>query len=127
MPQLKGWGVRELNPTIWLTVWRQHVMDYIEKRYQFQEEEEVERPARSSRFTVQPVESLSPQKQARYYKAGKQLFKDLTDGDNVDNTTIPDDSDVENWMANECDIDPRFPTQYCRTHGCKSDPLPTFR
>lgn len=28
MPQLKGWGVRRLNPTMWLTVWRQHVMDY---------------------------------------------------------------------------------------------------
>lgn len=31
MPQLKGWGVKELNPTMWLTVWRQHVIDYIEK------------------------------------------------------------------------------------------------
>lgn len=71
---------------------------------------------------VQAVEGLSPDKQAGYCKARKQFFKDLTEGEEVSN--IPIDSDVGDWMAQQCEIDTIQPTQYCKTHWCKAHKCP---
>lgn len=95
------------------------------KKYHFQEEEEeAEESAASTKFTVQTVETLSPQKQAGYNKARRQLFGEAT-LDDILNPEIPDDDDIERWMTNTCETDPRFPTQYCRTHGCKAHLCPS--
>lgn len=48
MPQLEEWGVIELNPTVWLTVWRKFIDDYTENKYETKSVKKYKEPTRSS-------------------------------------------------------------------------------
>lgn len=65
MPQLKTWGVIELNPLMWLTIWRPHIEKYTNNTYTVLEAETCRQPKRSKRYNYTQTDHDSPQKRKK--------------------------------------------------------------
>ncbi len=44
MSELEDWGVIELNPMMWLTIWRKYIDDYIDNKYVAQQSTKYDNP-----------------------------------------------------------------------------------
>lgn len=65
MPQLKQWGVIELNPLMWLTIWRTHIEQYINNSYNVVETNTQTQPKRSKRYSFTQTDQDSPKRRKK--------------------------------------------------------------
>lgn len=61
MHQLKEWGTIELNPLMWLTIWRKHKDSYITTKNNYENELVLEsmEPKTSTNFLIMPADVYS--------------------------------------------------------------------
>ena len=80
MPELEDWGVIELNPMMWLTIWRKYIDDYIDNKYVAQQSTKYDNPERSTSYIVLDTDKYSPEKKKKKRKLNqtrRNLVKEL--------------------------------------------------
>lgn len=108
MNKLVEWGAIELNPLMWLTIWRKHIDSYNEKNYYTEISDIHGQPKESSRYIVMDSDTYSPKKKKIHSRVRRNLERELCEGKTI--TTSPG-----------CRLDPNQDDQYCLTHMCAAD------
>lgn len=102
MEVLKTWGVIELKPLMWLTIWRNHIEKFANNKYTVLDLETKREPKRSKRYRKIQFQRCRPrlaQKKRQKKPVKRNLFDD--------------------FQEEPCELDPNQPTQYCKTHWRK--------
>lgn len=100
MKELKEWGTIELNPIMWLTIWRKCIDDYINKQYIPKTDNSHGEPKRSTKYNEIDTDAISPRK--RKIEAVKRKLEEELQQD-----MLPSPG---------CEIDNSGDSQYCLTH-----------
>lgn len=69
MPELEDWGVIELNPLMWLTIWRKYIDNYIENKYITERKRTHNEPDKSTQFLYMESDHYSPKKKLNLTKS----------------------------------------------------------
>lgn len=76
MPQLKEWGRVELNPLMWLTIWKIHIEKYVTNTYN-QTFIEENRPKSSTLFSAENTHYSSSKKIMNFLTTKRKLQEEL--------------------------------------------------
>lgn len=99
MPQLKRWGVIELNPVMWLTVWKRQIDKFANNEYhKLVNDEDKPSPPEAKTLQYEEWDNMSPKNRKRINRVKRNLTRELMD------------------EPEECRYDEDQPGQYCATH-----------
>lgn len=62
MPQLQEWGATELNPIMWLTIWKDYISKFVLLEYKAENEKKHKLPEESGRYRENNTDTYSPAK-----------------------------------------------------------------
>lgn len=96
------WGSIEINPVMWLTIWRDHIDKYINNKIDTEYVCEESMPKNLSRYAYSRADSYSPAKKRTHNRARKNLAKILEREDNF-------------GERQRCIMDGTQAAQYCLT------------
>lgn len=88
MDILKEWGICKRNPLMWLTIWRPHIDSLLKNTYN-KSLIIARKPKRSALFMQSALDTLSPNKRAKY------VTEEDNDGDDI--LTVEPDSSPANF------------------------------
>ncbi|CAE1233597.1 unnamed protein product [Acanthosepion pharaonis] len=85
MPRLEKWGKVELNPLMWLTVWKRHIDKYANNEYheiltELEMDDDEPKQAKTLLYFIQ-WDGASPKKRRRLYRVKKTLAAQLQQED----------------------------------------------
>ncbi|CAE1177333.1 unnamed protein product [Acanthosepion pharaonis] len=83
MKKLIEWGAIELNPTMWLTIWRDHIKNYVENKIDTEYINEHNQPQTSSKYVFLQSGYFSLEKKRKHSKARRNLSKLLEASDEL--------------------------------------------
>lgn len=107
MQQLLQCGSIEPNPVMWLSIWRDHIDNYIHNRIDTEYVCEKSMPKISTKYTYSRMDSDSPAKKRSRDRARKNLNKVLK------NVKVSPEKQT-------CVMDNTQAAQFCLTHNCSA-------
>lgn len=62
MPQLQEWGSIELNPIMWLTIWKEYIDKFVRDEYKSEHVKKHKLPQESGKYRENDTDMYSPAK-----------------------------------------------------------------